>query len=257
MSQIMIVEYVRYRIAEPQRADFEQAYLRAAGPLGAAEQCVDYELARCTEDPAAYVLRIRWTSAEDHLGGFRKGEHFAAFFAEIKPYVESIEELRHYEVTAVEGKGGSTPTLYEWAGGAAAFDRLFTRFYERVAEDEVLAPVFAGMDPHHAQHVAAWLGEVFGGPARYSTELGGHRHMASRHLGRGVTEQQRSRWVALLLDTADQVGLPADPEFRGVLAYYLEWGTRMALIYSGPNPPPLPETPMPRWDWGITPPYRG
>jgi hemoglobin len=253
----MIVEYIRYRIAEPQHAAFEEAYQRASGPLGEAEQCVDFELARCVEDPGAYVLRIRWTSTEDHLEGFRKGKHFAAFFAEIKPYLESIEEMRHYRVTAVAGRGGSTPTLYEWAGGAAAFDRLFTRFYERVETDDVLAPVFAGMDPHHAEHVAAWLAEVFGGPARYSTEHGGHRHMASRHLGRGLTEHQRRRWVTLLADTADEVGLPSDPEFRAVFAYYLEWGTRMALVYSGPNPPPLPESPMPQWDWGITPPYRG
>ena len=253
----MIVEYIRYRIAEPQRMAFEEAYRRAVGPLGEAEQCVDFELARCAEDPGGYILRIRWTSAEDHLEGFREGKHFAAFFAEIKPYLESIEEMRHYEVTSVAGRGGSTPTLYEWAGGAAAFERLFTRFYERVDTDEVLAPVFAGKDPQHAEHVAAWLGEVFGGPARYSTGHGGHRHMASRHLGRGLTEQQRRRWVALLADTADEVGLPGDPEFRAVFMYYLEWGTRMALLYSGPNPPPLPESPMPRWDWGITPPYRG
>ncbi|NUS15037.1 MAG: antibiotic biosynthesis monooxygenase [Streptomyces sp.] len=253
----MIVEYIRYRIAAPQREEFEQAYLRAAVPLGLAEQCVDYELARCAEDPGAYVLRIRWTSAEDHLGGFRRGEHFAAFFAEIKAYVESVEEMRHYETTDVVGRGGALPTLYAWAGGAPAFERLFARFYERVAEDALLAPVFAAMDPQHPRHVAAWLAEVFGGPARYSAGRGGHRHMASRHLGRGLTEEQRRRWVALLTDTADEVGLPDDPEFRAVLAYYLEWGTRMALLYAGPNPPPLPESPMPRWDWGVTPPYRG
>ncbi|MFB7113991.1 group II truncated hemoglobin [Streptomyces sp. NPDC056190] len=253
----MIVEHIRYRIAERQRAEFEKAYLRASVPLGQAEQCVDYELARCTEDPGSYILRIRWTSAEDHIEGFRKGEHFAAFFAEIKAYVESIEEMRHYEVTDVVGRGRAVPTLYEWAGGERAFERLFARFYERVAEDELLAPVFAEMDPNHAEHVAAWLGEVFGGPARYSTERGGHRHMASRHVGRGLTEEQRRRWVALLMDTAQETGLPDDPEFRAVLAYYLEWGTRMALIYSGPNPPPLPESPMPHWDWGITPPYQG
>jgi len=256
-SPRMIVEYIRYRISEERRSEFEKAYLRAAGPLSEAESCVDYELARCTEDPGAYILRIRWTSAKDHLEGFRRGEHFAAFFAEIKPYLESVEEMRHYEATEVVGRGRAVPTLYEWAGGAEAFERLFTRFYEQVAEDELLAPVFAGMDPHHPQHVAAWLGEVFGGPARYSTERGGHRHMASRHLGRALTEEHRRRWVALLLDTADEVGLPDDPEFRAVFTYYLEWGTRMALIYSGPTPPPLPDSPMPRWDWGITPPYRG
>jgi truncated hemoglobin YjbI/quinol monooxygenase YgiN len=269
----MIVEYIRYTIAEPAPSDdaqapegpegpdaaaaFETAYREAAHALEVAPQCVDYELARCVEEPSAYVLRIRWTSTADHIDGFRRGPHFAAFLAAIKPYVSAIEEMRHYEVTDVVGKGASTPTLYEWAGGADAFARLFDTFYARVPEDEILAPVFAGMDPHHAEHVAAWLGEVFGGPDLYSSRLGGHRHMASRHVGRGITETQRRRWVGLLLETADDVGLPADPEFRGVLAYYLEWGTRMAILYSGPNPPPLPETPMPRWDWGQTPPYRG
>ncbi|NUU25678.1 MAG: antibiotic biosynthesis monooxygenase [Streptomycetaceae bacterium] len=253
----MIVEYIRYTVPEDGGEAFEAAYARAAESLRAAPQCVDYELARCTEEPGSYILRIRWTSADDHLKGFRGGEHFAAFFAAIRPYVDDIREMRHYQVTEVAGTGGSNPTLYEWAGGAPALERLFTRFYERVADDELLAPVFAGMDAHHAQHVAAWLGEVFGGPSVYSTQHGGHRHMAGKHLGKGITEEQRRHWIALLLDTADEVGLPSDPEFRGVLAYYLEWGTRMAIIYSGPNPPPLPETPMPRWDWGLTPPYRG
>jgi len=35
--------------------------------------------------------------------------------------------------------------------------------------------------------------------------------MISRHLGRALTEQQRRRWFTLLLDTADEVGLPNDP----------------------------------------------
>ncbi|WP_055590068.1 group II truncated hemoglobin [Streptacidiphilus griseoplanus] len=253
----MIVEYIRYRIDEPRRAAFEEAYARAAGPLGRAEQCVDFELSRCTEEPGDYVLRIRWTSAEDHLDGFRKGEQFGAFFAEIKPYVADIQEMRHYEPTPVAGPGGANPPLYEWAGGGRALERLFARFYEHVDADPLLAPIFADKHPDHAKRVAAWFGEVFGGPRVYSTEQGGHRHMAGQHLGRGIDERQRRRWVALLLDTADEVGLPDDPEFRAVLAYYLEWGTRMAVLYAGPKPPPVTEAPMPRWDWGITPPYRG
>ena len=50
-----------------------------------------------------------------------------------------------------------TPTLYEWAGGTEAFHRLTSLFYERVRDDPVLAPVFAGMDPAHPAHVADWL----------------------------------------------------------------------------------------------------
>ena len=55
-----------------------------------------------------------------------------------------------------------TATLYEWAGGAEALDRLTQAFYRRVHDDPILSPVFAGMSPDHPHHVALWLGEVFG-----------------------------------------------------------------------------------------------
>lgn len=150
-----------------------------------------------------------------------------------------------------------TPSLYEWLGGADALARLTDDFYARVRTDPVVGPVFAEMDAEHPHHVALWLGEVFGGPPTYSAEHGGHVHMASRHLGRRITEQQRRRWVDLLVDAADAVGLPSDPEFRAVFAYYVEWGTRMALLYSGDEPPPVLDAPMPRWGWNQTPPWTG
>jgi hemoglobin len=147
-------------------------------------------------------------------------------------------------------------SLYEWAGGAPALEKLFSRFYEKVPDEPLLAPLFAHMDPHHAKHVAAWVGEVFGGPKAYSTTRGGHAHMISRHLGRGITEEQRRRWVTLLLDTADEVGLPSDPEFRASFVGYLEWGSRLAVIFSAPGMAnPAPEE-MPTWDWA-KPPWEG
>jgi hemoglobin len=150
-----------------------------------------------------------------------------------------------------------TKSVYEWAGGAAAFRRLTTVFYGHVAEDPLLAPVFAGMDADHAEHVATWLAEVFGGPAEYTARHGGHAHMATKHLGRHITEEQRRRWVSLLTDAADEAGLPTDPEFRAVFAYYIEWGTRMAILYSGDNPPPVTAAPVPTWGWNQTPPWEG
>src|SRR5512144_586274 len=127
----MTVEYIRYRIPGDTAA-FEQAYARAARFLAQAPECVDYELSRCADEPGAYILRITWISADDHLKGFRAGDLFPGFLAEIRPYVEAIEEMRHYEPTAVAGPGGSLPTLYDWAGGAEAFERLTDRFYQLV-----------------------------------------------------------------------------------------------------------------------------
>jgi hemoglobin len=148
------------------------------------------------------------------------------------------------------------PTLYEWLGGAPALEKLFTRFYEKVPDEPLLAPLFAHMDPHHAQFVAAWVGEVFGGPKAYSTTRGGHAHMISRHVGRGITEEQRRRWVTVLLDTADEVGLPSDPEFRASFVGYLEWGSRLAVLFSAPGADASAPEEMPTWDWA-KPPWQG
>ena len=147
------------------------------------------------------------------------------------------------------------PTLYDWAGGESALRRLTEVFYGRVREDAVLAPVFAGMSPDHPRHVAAWLGEVFGGPPVYTEAHGGYPHMLAKHLNRALTEAQRVRWVQLISASADEAGLPADPEFRSAFAAYLEWGTRIAVINSQPGAAPPPEAPVPRWGWGEAPPY--
>jgi hemoglobin len=142
------------------------------------------------------------------------------------------------------------PTLYEWAGGQDALERLTSRFYQHAAADSMLGPLFREMDAHHPELVAQFIGEVFGGPRRYSTERGGHAHMVRAHLERHLTEPQRRRWFDLLLTTADEVGLPADPEFRSAMVGYLEWGSRLAVINSQPGADANPDSPMPQWGWG-------
>ncbi len=150
-----------------------------------------------------------------------------------------------------------TPTLYEWAGGADAFARLTEVFYARVRADDLLGPVFAGMDPEHPRHVATWLAEVFGGPPGYTDRHGGYPHMVAKHIGRGITEEQRRRWVDLIQDAADEAGLPADPEFRAAFLGYIEWGTRLAVQNSQPGADVVMQAPVPRWGWGVAPPYLG
>jgi hemoglobin len=142
------------------------------------------------------------------------------------------------------------PTLFEWIGGMPAIERLFDVFYARVPQDSILAPVFAKMSSDHVKHVAAFVAEVFGGPKTYSRDLGGHANMIHRHVGRALTQEQRVRWVQLLLECADEVGVPSDPEFRSALVGYLEWGTRLAVINSQPGADVSGEAPMPKWGWG-------
>jgi hemoglobin len=148
----------------------------------------------------------------------------------------------------------AVPTLYEHAGGAEAFERLTEAFYAKVTRDDLLEPLFRDMPPEHPKRVATWLGEVFGGPPRYTEEHGGYPHMLRRHRDLGITEQQRRRWVNLICDAADEAGLPDDPEFRSAFVAYIEWGTRLAEQNSQPGAHPPQQAPVPRWGWGEAPP---
>lgn len=143
------------------------------------------------------------------------------------------------------------PSLYEWMGGMEAFEKLTTVFYKKVLEDSLLEPVFRHMSPDHQRHVAHFIAEVFGGPATYSREEGSHAGMIRKHLGKHLTEAMRQQWVRLLLISADEIGLPDDPEFRSAFIAYIEWGTRIAVINSNTENMPVQEdAPMPKWGWG-------
>jgi len=146
---------------------------------------------------------------------------------------------------------GRQPTMFEWCGGLPALTRMTRLFYEKhVPQDPLLAPLFANMSADHPQRVAKWLGEVFGGPPCYSEEYGGYPRMLSQHLGKALTEERRARWVTLICQSAQEAGLPADPEFRSAFTAYIEWGSRLALENSQTDAKPPEHMPMPHWDWG-------
>jgi hemoglobin len=146
------------------------------------------------------------------------------------------------------------PTLYEWAGDLQTFEILFTKFYDKVLKDDLLGDVFKNMSPEHISHVSHFVAEVFGGPKLYTgADKGSHAAMIGHHIGKMLTEEKRQRWVRLLLETADEIGLKSDPEFRSAFVGYLEWGTRIAVINSQLTTNPMNDAePMPRWGWGET-----
>jgi hemoglobin len=150
----------------------------------------------------------------------------------------------------------ATPTIYAWAGGREAFARWLNRFYDLVEDEESLAPLFGGtVSEAHREHVTDWWAEVMGGPPRYTEEHGGYEHMLARHRDLAITDEQRLLFVTLLSRAADDAGLPADPEFRAAIMGYAEWGTRLAVHNSQTGAQTAPHAPVPRWGWGVAPPY--
>jgi hemoglobin len=126
-----------------------------------------------------------------------------------------------------------------------------------VEGDDQLSVLFPGGVPaEHRDHVTSWWCEVFGGPPRYTEELGGYERMLGKHRDLSITPDQRARFVTLMSLAADDAHLPADPEFRSALLAYLEWGTRLALANSQPDAVVVEHAPVPRWGWGEAPPYQ-
>jgi quinol monooxygenase YgiN len=98
----MINEYIRYRVPSDRAEAFSRAYEEASVSLRASEHCLGYELSRCTEDREQFILRIQWDSADGHIHGFRSSPAFPPFLKAVAPFMPSIEEMRHYEITPLD-----------------------------------------------------------------------------------------------------------------------------------------------------------
>jgi hemoglobin len=144
------------------------------------------------------------------------------------------------------------PTLYEFAGGEAAFVALAAAHHVRCLADPELNHPFShpGQHPQHVERLAAYWAEVLGGPPIFSELHADHSAMLRMHAGNGpgMTDLGR-RFVDCFVAAADDVGLPDDPEFRAALRAYMVWAVDDVLAYS-PEDSAVPNgVSMPHWSW--------
>jgi hemoglobin len=141
-------------------------------------------------------------------------------------------------------------TLYEHAGGEAGLHRLEETFYRKVLADPLLEPLFGDGRPEHVDHLTAFTAESFGGPDRFSRELG-FAHLIAVHRHLHITEEQRRRFVELYMAALDEAGMPDDGPFRQAVREHVELGSRVAMQNSNARTDdelhPLRE--VPRWTW--------
>ncbi len=142
------------------------------------------------------------------------------------------------------------PSLYEFAGGEAAVHRLEDTFYSSVLQDPLLQPLFGAGKPEHVDHLTAFTAESFGGPDRFTRELG-FAHLINVHRHLRITEEQRKRFVQLYMAALDASDLPTDDEFRAAVRSHVEFGSKVAMQNSHAETDdqlhPLRE--VPRWTW--------
>lgn len=141
------------------------------------------------------------------------------------------------------------PSIYEYVGGAPTFFALASALNERCLSDPVLNHPFShGGHPEHLARLAGYLGEVFGGPQRYSA-LGGHSAMLSVHANMGADDDLASRFVACFDQAVDDADLPDEPALRRVLHEYMSWATSHVHQYSPRGSIVPPNIEMPLWSW--------
>ncbi len=76
--------------------------------------------------------------------------------------------------------------------------------------------------------------------------------MIEHHVGKGISEAQRRRWVQLMDACADAAGLPDNPEFCSAFVGSIECGARLAGLNGAPDVEVEPDAPTPPWGWGET-----
>lgn len=110
-------------------------------------------------------------------------------------------------------------SLYERAGGTPFFEALVARFYQGVADDPVLRPVYPEEDLAPAQRrLTLFLIQYWGGPTTYDEERG-HPRLRMRHAPFAIGPAERDRW--LLHMRAAIADLAPPPDVAAALERYI------------------------------------
>jgi len=119
--------------------------------------------------------------------------------------------------------------FYDEVGGAPTFEKIVSRFYEEVAKDDVLRPMYPEEDLGPAEaRLRMFLEQYWGGPRTYS-ELRGHPRLRMRHMPFKIGPVERDAWLRCMRIAVDEAGL--DDAHRDQLWQYLQYAA-MSMMNS-------------------------
>ncbi|NLG56641.1 MAG: globin [Rhodococcus sp.] len=113
-------------------------------------------------------------------------------------------------------------SFYDAVGGAQTFRKLTARFYEEVAKDEIVRPLYPEEDLGPAERrMRMFLEQYWGGPHTYSEERG-HPRLRMRHHPYKIGPLERDAWLRCMfvaIDSIDEQTL--DAAHRKALTDYM------------------------------------
>jgi hemoglobin len=99
-------------------------------------------------------------------------------------------------------------SFFDAVGGEPTFRRLVARFYQGVADDPLLRPMYPEEDLGPAEErLTLFLMQYWGGPNTYSASRG-HPRLRMRHAPFQVDTAARDAWLLHMRAAVDSLGLP-------------------------------------------------
>jgi len=114
-------------------------------------------------------------------------------------------------------------TVYELMGGEPTFFALVERFYEGVAQDPVLRPLYPEDLGPSKRPLALFLSQYWGGPPIYSQQRG-HPRLRLRHLPFPIGQAERDAWVRHMTAAVNATPMPEEAR-RQLLRYFEDAAT--------------------------------
>lgn len=131
----------------------------------------------------------------------------------------------------MSGDLGLEENFYTAVGGEKTFRAIVARFYQEVAKDEMMRPMYPEADLGPAEdRLRMFLEQYWGGPRTYS-EQRGHPRLRMRHAEFSIGPAQRDAWLRCMRTAVDEVGLA--PEARQRLWAYLEMAANSLMNTPG------------------------
>ena len=100
-------------------------------------------------------------------------------------------------------------TLYDAVGGMPFFEGLVARFYNGVASDPILRPLYPEDLESPTRHLTLFLAQYWGGPSTYNEERG-HPRLRMRHVPFAIGPEERDHWLAAMRGAIEAMDPPSE-----------------------------------------------
>lgn len=109
--------------------------------------------------------------------------------------------------------------MYEAVGGRPFFEDLVDRFYDGVAADPLLRPLYPDDLTESRAHMAGFLSQYWGGGTAHYSDSRGHPRLRMRHAPFVIGPAEARAWYGHMEDAVRAASLPADQE-TAMLDYF-------------------------------------